>query len=79
MSDYQPIPCATHERLEFAVLRRIRIRLIWREAATNREIREIVHPMDVQTRDGAEWLRVQREKGTLEWLRLDCILSFTEM
>lgn len=75
-SDYVPIACATHERLEFAVLRRQRLRLVW-QAATG-EIDETLLPLDVETRDGAEWLTVQRADGRREVLRLDRILHVFE-
>lgn len=75
-SDYVPIACAAHERLEFAVLRRQRLHLIW-QAATG-EIEETLLPLDVETRDGAEWLTVQRADGRQEKLRLDCIRHMSE-
>jgi Rho-binding antiterminator len=74
MTDYLPIGCADHDRLELAVMRRRRLRLTWLDEATKCEICENVYPMDVQTRDGAEWLRIQRENGGLTVLRLDSIL-----
>ncbi|MBK9327087.1 MAG: hypothetical protein IPN00_12450 [Hydrogenophilales bacterium] len=54
-SDYVPIACAEHERLEFAVLRRQRLRLEYRDEG-GLTISRIVLPTDVATRDGAEWL-----------------------
>ncbi len=74
MPDYVPIACAEHERLEFAVLRRQRLRLHLRgEDGTEREL--IVLPTDVQTRDRAEWLSYLGEDGGAGIVRLDRIIS----
>jgi len=74
--DYQPIACMQHERLEFSVLRRIPLRLKYRQEGRDRV--EKVMPLDVATRDGAEWLKFRREDGSVEEIRLDWILSFEE-
>lgn len=74
MSDYQPIPCVAHERLEFAVLRRQPLLLRYRlEAGGERQAR--VLPVDVHTRAGAEWLVVRDEAGVEDVVRLDRILA----
>lgn len=74
MSDYVPIPCIAHEKLEFAVLRRQKLRLCLREEGG--EAREIIAlPTDVATRNGAEWLSYRAEEGEAGVVRLDCILS----
>lgn len=71
---YVPIPCAFHESLEFAVLRRSPLVLTCRDADGVREIR--VLPTDVATRDGAEWLSYRHLSGEIEGiLRLDTILK----
>jgi Rho-binding antiterminator len=73
-SDYVPIACAAHERLEFAVLKRLPLRLRYLEAsAGEREAR--VMPLDVYTRDGAEWLAARDEAGAEFVVRLDRILA----
>jgi len=74
MSDYVPIPCIEHERLEFAVLRRQRLAL--KISGANGEIRElVVLPTDVATRDQAEWLSYREDGGMTGVVRLDRILS----
>lgn len=74
MSDYQPIACMDHERLEFAVLRRQALAL---------QLTDGSHlcgtPLDVYTREGAEWLRFQIEGGSEQVLRLDQIARFTQI
>lgn len=74
MSDYRPIACVAHERLEFAVLKRQRLRLRYvDEAAAERAA--TVLPLDVYTRDGAEWLSVRDEEGREFVVRLDRIVA----
>jgi len=74
MSDYRPIACIAHERLEFAVLKRQPLRLRYvDEAAAERTA--MVLPLDVYTRDGAEWLSVRDEAGREFIVRLDRILA----
>lgn len=74
---YQPIACILHERLEFSVLRKIPLRLEYRQAGQDRV--EQVLPLDVATRDSAEWLAFRRADGSREEIRLDRIVSFKEM
>lgn len=71
MADYQPIPCAQHERLEFAVLRRIPLTLQLQDGRTLRG-----HALDVYTQAGAEWLNFRTAPGVEEILRLDQIAHF---
>jgi Rho-binding antiterminator len=72
--EYVPISCMAHERLEFAVLRRQRLRLRLRgEGGEERQL--IVLPTDVVTRDRAEWLSYRTEEGERGVVRLDGILS----
>ena len=69
MSDYQPIACADHERLEFAALKRQ-----WLDVnvkAGERVGHQRLMPVDVYTRDGAEWLVAETESGERLTLRLD--------
>jgi Rho-binding antiterminator len=78
MSDYQPIPCAEHEALEFAVLRRRKLLLQLRdEAGAIQEL--IVLPVDVATREQAEWLTFRDGTQSLGVVRLDRIVSATSV
>lgn len=76
-AEYQPIPCIQHERLEFSVLRRIFLDLEYLEGEGAK--RERVLPLDVSTRNGAEWLKFRRENGEEVEFRLDAIIKFTEL
>lgn len=78
MTDYHPIPCAQHERLEFAVLRKIRLQLTYLDGPDT--VRATVLPLDVYTREGAEWLRFNRVGTDQETvIRLDAIVSVEEL
>ena len=65
MSDYQPIACADHERLEFSVLTKQ-----WLNLRVDGVAQRLL-PLDVYTRDGAEWLLAQTGSGEQLTLRLD--------
>ncbi len=77
MPDYVPIACVAHERLEFAVLKRRKLHLMCRDADVLAEFD--VMPLDVYTRDGAEWLLARTDEGQEMTLRLDAILDFREI
>ncbi|KVW98012.1 transcriptional antiterminator, Rof [Thiobacillus denitrificans] len=69
MSDYRSIACSDHERLEFAALKRQ-----WLDVnltTGDRAGRQRLMPLDVYTRDGAEWLLAETESGEKLTLRLD--------
>jgi len=74
---YRPIPRAQHERLEFSVLRRIPLQIVYRDGGGER--RERVLPLDVATRGGAEWLKFRRDDGSETETRLDAIVEFHEL
>jgi Rho-binding antiterminator len=68
-SEYQPISCVNHERLEFAALRKQ-----WLNIAVKRGeptgVQRLL-PLDVYARDGVEWLEAESESGERLKLRLD--------
>lgn len=71
MSDYRPIACSDHERLELAAIKRQ-----WLDVsvtAGERAGRQRLLPLDVYTRDGAEWLLAETEAGEQLILRLDAV------
>lgn len=68
---YEPISCVSHERLEFAVLKKQ-----WLEVTVKQGDHAGQHrllPLDVYARDGVEWLEAQTEAGKTLTLRLDWI------
>jgi len=62
---YTPIPCAQHERLEYAALTKQ-----WVDVSVDGVAQRLL-PLDVVTRDGAEWLTAQTSRGETLTLRLD--------
>lgn len=70
---YTPVACAFHESLEFAVLRRARLRLTYRDGAAEGVVN--IMPTDVATREGAEWLSYVSESGESGVMRLDRIVT----
>lgn len=70
MTDYIPIPCSQYDRYEVAIMHRRRLRLTWR--VDNVIYRRIVEPIDLQTRDGEEFLIYSKGGKTLS-IRLDQI------
>jgi Rho-binding antiterminator len=69
VSDYRAIACSDHERLEFAALKRQWVDV--RVKTGDRAGRQRLMPLDVYTRDGAEWLLAETESGERLTLRLD--------
>jgi Rho-binding antiterminator len=68
MSDYEPIDCADHDRLEsLATLRQI-ARISYRnDAGETREVEDLIE--DLYARDGVEYLRTAGgEEVRLDWL-----------
>ena len=68
-SDYTPIACAFHDRLEDAAVRRRTVEVAWREAEAERSATTTVD--DVFARAGADWVRL----GTGETVRADRLVS----
>jgi Rho-binding antiterminator len=78
MTDYQPISCINHDRLEYAVLTRRKLELTW-QAPDETAQRKVLLPLDVWTQDGAEWLKAGDEQGGQQLIRLDWISVFCEL
>jgi len=62
---YQPVACADHERLEYAALTKQ-----WLDLRVDGEAQRLL-PLDVSTREGAEWLLARNEAGETVTVRLD--------
>jgi Rho-binding antiterminator len=69
VSDYRAIACSDHERLEFAALKRQWLDL--NVTTGDWAGRQRLMPLDVYTRDGAEWLLAETPSGEQLTLRLD--------
>jgi Rho-binding antiterminator len=71
VSDYRPIACSDHERLEFAALKREWLDVTVKSGSSSTVQRLL--PLDVYTLDGAEWLKAQTQAGDVVTLRLDAL------
>ncbi len=70
-SDYQPISCINHERLEFAVLKKQWLDVEVFSGEKPGTFRLL--PLDVYAKEGVEWLEAQSESGEKFLIRLDQI------
>jgi Rho-binding antiterminator len=73
MSDYRPISCELYAQLEHWIVRRQRLRVAWREGARPPHL-ESLQPLDLRTREHAEYLIARRPGGGRVELRLDRIV-----
>ena len=77
MSDddsYKPIPCAVYDTYEIAIMHGALLQLVWKDELHQHNI-NVVKPLDLQTREGAEYLIASTEDGKKIHLRLDHIQS----
>ena len=72
MKEYKPIACVLHEQYQFAVMRKYRLELDWEDGSGVRR-REKLLPVDVVTRQGAEYLVVVTGPAERMQIRLDQI------
>jgi Rho-binding antiterminator len=70
-TDYQPIACDLYSHYELAILRRRQLRLTWYEG--NVVYDRVVKPLDLQTRNHAEYLIGRDADGAPVRIRLDRI------
>jgi Rho-binding antiterminator len=72
-NNYIPIACGLHENYQYAVLKGAPLDLCWR--LENGQIRQArLVPLDVFTREGAEYLCAETVEGERHVIRLDRIL-----
>lgn len=69
-TDYRPIACERYSELEVHILRGTWLRV---DAALPATVLEDLRcrATDLQTRDGAEYIRLQPEQADALWVRLD--------
>lgn len=79
MTDYNPIPCADHDRLELAVMHGKLVQITYCDETGQVHTGTELRVTDVQTKDGAEWLTFKLSGGETRNLRLDWIASFEEL
>ncbi len=72
-SDYQPIACSFHDRLEDWAVRRTPVEIVWQDGDERKTANERIK--DVFARDGADHLKL--DSGLI--IRLDRLISVDEM
>lgn len=72
-TDYQPVSCSFHSELELAIITRRRLQLGWLEAGQKHVT--MITPMDLQTRNGEEFLLATDNNETHYCIRLDKIFQ----
>ena len=77
-TDYIPIDCGLYSEYELVIMHHERLRLSWRDARGDVHI-GIVTPVDLRTRDGAEFLIVSDRDGETHVIRLDRIVQFSRV
>lgn len=71
MTDYKPIACQTYDHYEMAIVQRKKLRLVWHE--DNVIYDRIVTPLNLETRQGEEFLVFATPEGETHRTRLDQI------
>ncbi len=71
---YKPISCAMYDTYEIAIMHGNSLRLVWKDESNQHNI-SILKPLDLQTREGAEFLIASTDDGETLQLRLDYIES----
>jgi len=71
---YKPIACSLHSEYELAIMQRLQLRLSWIDAHGQEHIGNLL-PLDLYTRDRAEYLAARNSDGHQHEIRLDRIIS----
>lgn len=74
MTDYVPIDCGLHSEYELTIMRRTTLRLCWRDADDDIHIERLI-PVDLQTRNGEEFMLAISADGSELCIRLDHIIK----
>jgi Rho-binding antiterminator len=71
---YTPIACGLHSEYELAIMRRVDLRLGWRDASGQHHIGSVL-PLDLYARKQVEYLVARSLDGQQHEIRLDKIIS----
>lgn len=72
--DYTPIDCEQYSRYELAIMHRQRLRIAWRDRDGDSHLENLL-PINLNTRNHAEYLLVRGQSGKVRELRLDRIIK----
>lgn len=70
-NDYHPIPCASYDQYEIAIMHHRPMHLTWHEG--NVIYDQVVTPLNLRTAHGAEFLVLRLADGETREVRLDLI------
>lgn len=73
-TDYTPIDCEQYSRYELAIMHRQRLRIAWRDHDGDSHLENLL-PINLNTRNHAEYLLVRGWSGKERELRLDRIIK----
>lgn len=71
---YKPVSCADYDIYEIAIMHGESLQLVWKDKSSQDNI-SALKPIDLQTREGAEFLIATNGEGKTLQLRLDYIKS----
>ena len=71
---YQPISCDLHSQYELAIMHKNKLQLIYK-AENNSTVTDVVSPIDVQTKNKAEYLIAVSSTNKNLHIRLDYIIE----
>ena len=71
---YQPVSCELHSQFELAIMHKNKLQIIYK-AENNSTITDIITPLDVQTKNKAEYLIALSPANKNLTIRLDVILE----
>ncbi len=71
---YKPISCAAYDTYEIAIMHGEHLQLVWLDESQRHTI-SVVKPIDLKTKQGAEFLIATTDEGETLQLRLDHIQS----
>ena len=72
LDPYTPITCGLHSEYELAIMRRVSLRLGWRDAYGQQHIGNVL-PLDLYARRQVEYLMARATDGQQHEIRLDKI------
>jgi len=72
---YKPIPCAIYSEYELVIMHRRKLRLFWKDLQQLDHLC-LVHPLDLQTENHAEYLIARDSEGRDLKIRLDRIKRY---
>ena len=73
---YTPISCTEHSNYELFIMHRQRLHIAWKDPHNHHNIDTLL-PIDLQTKDGEEFLVAQDRNGQEIRIRLDYITHCT--